>query len=47
VTAVPESTPSAVDLTPYVPRLVVDWLLVEPEAFLQRGAQETTRHRHR
>jgi class 3 adenylate cyclase/tetratricopeptide (TPR) repeat protein len=32
VTAVPESTSSSVDLTPYVPRVVVDWLRAEPEA---------------
>jgi class 3 adenylate cyclase/tetratricopeptide (TPR) repeat protein len=32
MTAVPESSPSAVDLTPYVPRVVVDWLREDPEA---------------
>ena len=32
MTAVPESSPSAVDLTPYVPRVVVDWLRTDPEA---------------
>jgi class 3 adenylate cyclase/tetratricopeptide (TPR) repeat protein len=32
VTAVPETTPSPADLTPFVPRVVVDWLRMEPEA---------------
>jgi class 3 adenylate cyclase/tetratricopeptide (TPR) repeat protein len=29
--AAPETTPSSVDLTPYVPRVVVDWLRAEPD----------------
>ena len=32
VTAVPESSSSSVDLTPFVPRVVVDWLREAPEA---------------
>jgi class 3 adenylate cyclase/tetratricopeptide (TPR) repeat protein len=32
VTAVPESSSSFVDLTPFVPRVVVDWLRAEPQA---------------
>ena len=32
MTAVPETSSSFVDLTPFVPRVVVDWLRVEPEA---------------
>ncbi len=32
MTAVPETSSSAVDLTPYVPRVVVDWLRADPEA---------------
>jgi len=32
VTAVPETSSSSVDLTPFVPRVVVDWLRVEPDA---------------
>jgi class 3 adenylate cyclase/tetratricopeptide (TPR) repeat protein len=32
VTVIPESTPSSVDLTPYVPRAVIDWLRADPEA---------------
>jgi len=32
VTAVPETSSSFVDLTPFVPRVVVDWLRVDPEA---------------
>jgi hypothetical protein len=32
VTAAPETTPPPVDLTPFVPRVVVDWLRVDPEA---------------
>ena len=32
VTAVPETSSSSVDLTPFVPRVVVDWLRAEPEA---------------
>jgi class 3 adenylate cyclase/tetratricopeptide (TPR) repeat protein len=31
VTAVPETTSTSVDLTPYVPRVVVDWLRTSPE----------------
>jgi class 3 adenylate cyclase/tetratricopeptide (TPR) repeat protein len=30
--AAPEITPSSTDLTPYVPRVVVDWLRAEPDA---------------
>jgi class 3 adenylate cyclase len=32
MTAAPETLPPPVDLTPYVPRVVVDWLRVEPDA---------------
>ncbi|MGB2874801.1 MAG: adenylate/guanylate cyclase domain-containing protein [Gaiellaceae bacterium] len=32
MTAVPETAEAAVDLTPYVPRVVVEWLRVVPEA---------------
>ena len=32
MTAVPETSPSSVDLTPFVPRVVVDWLRADPEA---------------
>ncbi|MGZ4307753.1 MAG: AAA family ATPase [Gaiellaceae bacterium] len=32
VTAVPETSSSSVDLTPFVPRVVVDWLREAPEA---------------
>src|SRR4051794_1252163 len=32
VTAVPETSSSFVDLTPFVPRVVVDWLRADPEA---------------
>jgi class 3 adenylate cyclase/tetratricopeptide (TPR) repeat protein len=32
VTAVPETSSSSVDLTPFVPRVVVDWLRAEPAA---------------
>ena len=32
MTAVPETSSSFVDLTPFVPRVVVDWLRVDPEA---------------
>jgi class 3 adenylate cyclase/tetratricopeptide (TPR) repeat protein len=32
MTAAPETTSAPVDLTPYVPRVVVDWLRAEPEA---------------
>ena len=32
MTAVPETSSSSVDLTPFVPRVVVDWLRVEPDA---------------
>src|SRR3954454_23943254 len=32
VTAVPEISPSSVDLTPFVPRVVVDWLRADPDA---------------
>ncbi len=32
MTAVPETSSSSVDLTPYVPRVVVDWLRADPEA---------------
>jgi class 3 adenylate cyclase/tetratricopeptide (TPR) repeat protein len=32
MTAAPESTPLPVDLTPFVPRVVVDWLRTDPEA---------------
>ena len=32
MTAVPETSPPPVDLTPYVPRVVVDWLRAEPDA---------------
>jgi class 3 adenylate cyclase len=32
VTAVPETTPPFVDLTPFVPRVVVDWLRTDPDA---------------
>ncbi|HSB37907.1 MAG TPA: AAA family ATPase [Gaiellaceae bacterium] len=32
MTAVDETTPPSVDLTPFVPRVVVDWLRVDPEA---------------
>jgi class 3 adenylate cyclase len=30
--AAPEITPSSTDLTPYVPRVVVDWVRGEPDA---------------
>jgi class 3 adenylate cyclase/tetratricopeptide (TPR) repeat protein len=32
VTAVPETSPPTVDLTPFVPRVVVDWLRTDPTA---------------
>jgi class 3 adenylate cyclase/tetratricopeptide (TPR) repeat protein len=32
MTAAPQTTPSSTDLTPYVPRVVVDWLRAEPDA---------------
>ena len=32
MTAVPETSSSFVDLTPFVPRVVVDWLRADPEA---------------
>ena len=32
MTALPETSPPPVDLTPYVPRVVVDWLRAEPDA---------------
>jgi class 3 adenylate cyclase/tetratricopeptide (TPR) repeat protein len=32
LTAVPETSPSSVDLTPFVPRVVIDWLREEPHA---------------
>ena len=32
MTAASPTTPSSVDLTPYLPRVVVDWLRVAPEA---------------
>src|SRR4029079_2905974 len=31
VTAVPETSPSFVDLTPFVPRVVIDWLRDAPK----------------
>ena len=40
MTAVPETSSSSVDLTPYVPRVVVDWLRAAPEA--RRRALEGT-----
>jgi len=35
VTAIPETTEAPADLTPFVPRVVIDWLRAEPEARLR------------
>jgi class 3 adenylate cyclase/tetratricopeptide (TPR) repeat protein len=40
VTAVPETSPPTVDLTPFVPRVVVDWLRTDPTA-LRRELEGT------
>jgi class 3 adenylate cyclase/tetratricopeptide (TPR) repeat protein len=40
MTAVPETSSPLVDLTPYVPRVVVDWLRTEPDA-LRRELEGT------
>ena len=40
MTAIPETTPAPADLTPFVPRVVIDWLRAEPDA--QRRELEGT-----